>query len=445
MLLERQGISCERIDTSRECLMSSPLQPGTILQAKYRVLEVIGGGGMALVYRIEDLQRHPGRIRALKELHLTSGAHEEQEVAQQQFRQEARMLACLDNSNLPRVVDYFDESGRSYLVMELIEGQSLEKHLEAAGRGLPEKPVLRWMTQVCRVLGYLHQQQPPIIFRDLKPGNIMLSHAGVIKLIDFGIARTYKAGQKKDTVAMGSENYAPPEQWGREQTDARSDIYALGATMYHLLTGTLPPLALPLVSFPPPCSLNPVISPITEQVILMAMAKSRHDRYQTAREMEAALSNCLTGLRAPQPVIPGLATAGRACPFCGHSNRLEAHFCGHCGDYLSGQLRGMLQVIGPAGPVWEMPLSKSPFLIGRKSAGDGIYPDLDLSYYDAQFVSRRHAQIRQKGSEYALIDLGGANGTFVNGTQLSPHAPRVLRSGDRITIGKAHLVFRLAA
>lgn len=105
----------------------------------------------------------------------------------------------------------------------------------------------------------------------------------------------------------------------------------------------------------------------------------------------------------------------------------------------------MIQIIGSAGPAWEMPVAKFPFLIGRKSPGDGIYPDLDLSYYDARFVSRLHAQITQSGSQYVLIDLESANGTFVNGMPLSPHRPQVLRSGDRITIGKAHLVFRLTA
>jgi len=423
--------------------MPPPLQPGTILQGKYRVLGIAGGGGMALVYKIEEIHP-PGQIWALKELRAASGSPEEIAEARRQFRQEAEMLARLDHPNLPKVVDYFDEPHRSFLVMEFIEGRSLEKHLEAAGQGLPEKPVLHWMIQVCQVLSYLHQQQPPIIFRDLKPSNMMLSNAGVIKLIDFGIARTYKVGKKKDTAAMGSENYAPPEQWGKGQTDARSDIYALGATTYHLLTGTPP---LPWFSpeqLPPPCSLNSAISPNTEQVTLTAMAKARRDRYQTAKEMEAALSSCLTSLRVPQPVMPGPVTTGRPCPACRQPNRQGARFCGRCGDYLSGQLQGMLQVSGPGGPAWEISLAKSPFLIGRKSTSDGIYPDLDLSYYDAKFVSRRHAQITRSGSDYALTDLASANGTFVNGMQLSPLAPRVLRSGDRITIGKAHLVFRLA-
>jgi serine/threonine protein kinase len=423
--------------------MPPPLQPDTILQGKYRVLAIAGGGGMALVYKIEEIHP-PGQIWALKELRAASGSPEERADARRQFGQEAKMLARLDHSNLPKVVDYFDEPNRSFLVMEFIEGHSLERHLEAAGRGLPEKPVLHWMIQVCQVLGYLHQQKPPIIFRDLKPSNIMLSNTGVIKLIDFGIARTYKVGKKKDTTTMGSENYAPPEQWGKGQTDARSDIYALGATMYHLLTGTPPLPCFVPQQLPSPCSLNSAISPSIEQVVLTGMAKARQDRYQTAEEMEIALSSCLTELRAVQPVMPEPVITGRPCPSCGCSNRPEAHFCGHCGTHLSGQLRGMLQIIGLAGPAWEMAVAKSPFFIGRKSPSDGIYPDLDLSHYDARFVSRLHAQITQSGSEYVLIDLGSANGTFVNGVQLPPHAPRVLRSGDRVTIGKAHLVFRLA-
>jgi len=397
---------------------------------------------MALVYRLVEIHP-PSQIWALKELRAASGTSEDKAEARRQFRQEAEMLAHLDHPNLPKVVDYFDESNRSCLVMEFIEGKSLEKHLEAAGQGLPEKPVLHWMIQVCQVLSYLHQQQPPIIFRDLKPSNIMLSNTGVVKLIDFGIARTYKVGKKKDTRTMGSENYAPPEQWGKGQTDVRSDIYALGATMYHLLTGRPPlPCFIPR-ELPAPCALNPAISPNTEQVILTAMAKTQRDRYQTAAEMEATLPSCLIGLGSPQPIITGPVTTGRPCPSCGRSSRPEAHFCGHCGTYLTGWLRGMLQIVGPAGPAWEIPVAKSSFLIGRKSTSDGIYPDLDLSYYDTKFVSRRHAQITRSGSEYVLIDLGSANGTFVNGTQLSTHAPRILRSGDRITIGKAHLVFRL--
>ncbi|MDH7487087.1 MAG: protein kinase [Anaerolineae bacterium] len=420
-----------------------PLQADTVLQARYRVTGIVGGGGMALVYRVEETHPRPGQIWALKELRPASSSSEEQADARRQFSQEAGLLARLDHPHLPKVVDYFDESGRSYLVMEFIEGQSLEKHLEAAGRPLPEKPVLHWMIQVCQVLDYLHGQEPPIIFRDLKPSNIMLCNTGAIKLIDFGIARTYKVGKKKDTVAMGSENYAPPEQWGREQTDARSDIYALGATMYHLLAGSPPPLSCLPGPLSPPRSINPLVSPPSEQVILKAMAKDRGDRYPTAKEMAAALAGCLASLAVPTTVQPVPAIRERPCPSCTRPIRQGARFCGYCGAHLGGPLQGVLQVLGSSGTGWEMPLSKIPFLIGRKSVVDGIHPDLDLSYYDTRFVSRCHAQISQQGGEYVLIDLGSANGTFVNGTRLSPHTPQVLRSGDRIIIGRVHLMFRL--
>lgn len=425
--------------------MDLMIDPGTVLEEKYLVRQVIGGGGMAFVYRVEDTRLgSSGQVWALKELRSTSGSADDQAEAQRLFRQEAELLANLDHPNLPEVVEHFDVSGRSYLVMEFIEGQSLERHLMAAGTGLPETSVLQWTIQVCQVLDYLHQQEPAIIFRDLKPSNIMLSNAGVIKLIDFGIARTYKAGKKKDTVAMGSENYAPPEQWGKGQTDARSDIYALGATIYHLIAGEPP---LPWFSpkpLPPPTSFNSAISAGTDGVILKAMSKAPPDRYQTAAEMEAALVDCLKVLSmaevdVPEPPI----VVDEPCPACERSNRPQARFCAHCGTPLTGQLRGVLQVMGPAGLAWEKPLDKSPFLIGRSNPNGSLHPDLDLSYYDAQYISRRHAQVTQKGNQYLLTDLESANGTFVNGTRLSPRAPQPLRTGDRIQIGKARLVFQL--
>ncbi len=430
--------------------MLSPLPPGTILRSRYRIERVIGGGGMALVYRVVDLAS-AGCFWALKELQATSGSLEEQEQARQQFRQEASLLMGLSHPYLPKVTDHFAEGGRSYLVMEFIDGYSLDKRLSAAGGGLPEADVLAWMIQVSQVLAYLHQQQPPIIFRDLKPHNIMLTPHGTIKLIDFGIARTYKVGKKKDTLPMGSENYAPPEQWGREQTDARADIYALGATMYHLLTNTPPPMSFLPDPLPPPRWKNPAITPDTEQVILTAMRKDRQARYQSAHEMEAALSNCLARLKAiatPPPLAPPTPSPipspppAAPCPACGQPTRAGARFCGHCGAPLAGPMTALLEVLGPVGSVWQIVLSKTPFLIGRRSPVDGVFPDLDLSSYDSQFVSRRHAQIVQVGNQFAVTDLASANRTFVNGTPLPPHVPRILHNGDRVLVGRVYLVFR---
>jgi hypothetical protein len=217
-----------------------PLAVGTELRGKtqkhpYRIKRLVGGGGMAWVYQVECLEDGDGSLWALKELRPQTEDPDTQAHARVLFDQEAQILQGLDHPNLPQVIDFFEEQGRAYLVMEFIWGESLEKRLEQARSPLMEREVLQWAVQICDVLDYLHCRRPPVIFRDLKPSNVMVNSAGVVKLVDFGIARTYKEDKLQDTIALGSENYAAPEQWGQAQTDARSDIYGLGATMYHLL------------------------------------------------------------------------------------------------------------------------------------------------------------------------------------------------------------------
>lgn len=404
---------------------------------------------MALVYRVEELHPRMGQVWAMKELRPSSGELDPADRSVQLFRHEAAMLAELDHPNLPKVVDYFDEDGRAYLVMEFIAGRSLEKQLEVVcsvgqGPGLKEESVLPWMAQVCDVLSYLHGCTPPIIFRDLKPSNIMLSHAGLIKLIDFGIARSYKSGQVKDTFAMGSENYAAPEQWGHGQTDARSDIYALGATMYHLLTGQPPPMSFLGIEARPPRQLVPGLSAITEQLILTAMARERADRFQSAVAMRQAITEAVSDLGFT--VNAYLDEYGhRNCPACCHTNRAAVRFCTRCGVPLGADLRGVIVLVGETGPLWEVPLAKDSFLIGRKSDSDSIDPDLDLGALDKRHVSRRHAQIVHQRTGFAAVDLGSVNGTKVNGQSLAPHTPCPLHSGDRLTIGQVDLVFQMTA
>lgn len=412
------------------------LPAGTILHARYRIEQKVGGGGMAVVYRAVDLQT--GAVWAIKEMRPQPGSMTDLNEAKTQFEQEAKLLSALDHPNLPKVVAYFEENGRAYLVMEFIDGQTLERHQAQMGGIVPEETVAGWAIQLCDVLSYLHGRNPPIIFRDIKPSNIMLSRAGIIKLIDFGIARTYKSGKQRDTTAMGSENYAPMEQWGKGQTDARSDVYALGATMYHLLTGQPPRAAYLPVPLDKPCLLNPNISVEIEHVVLRAMAKEPEDRYQTATQFGSALRSVWPG--APQPGVPPSITI--ACPKCSHPNRVQARFCGVCGVSLVGPLPAFLQILGAKGVAWEMPVHKTPFLIGRLDEPQRR-PDLDLSFYDSQYISRRHAEITQNGSDYILTDPGSANGTFVNNLQLTPQTPYTLRNGDRIRIGGVHLVFRL--
>ncbi len=480
-------------------MAQAQLKINTILdgtQGRYRIIQLVGGGGMALVYRVEELQ-HLDQW-ALKVLHPFSSDPNDLIEARRLFDQEASLLLALDHPNLPKVVDHFEDSNRACLVMEFIEGQSLQQLLEEATYGLIETEVLGWMIQVCYVLDYLHNQQPAIIFRDLKPGNIMLSHDGMIKLIDFGIARTYKVNKRKDTITMGSANYAPLEQWGKGQTDARSDVYGLGATIYHLLTKRLPPLASE-PKLVPPTHHEPAISPETEEIILRAMAKEPKDRYQSAREMQLALQRALISLGGqpvplpvhppvskaapsfdfvsgsppippkPAPVVPSqpivkpipapspnptvspipaqnpAAKANRSgvCPHCGNSNRAHARFCGQCGQHLKGELQGALDLTTDDGRTQSLLLSQLPYIIGRGRMSDGSVPDLDLSVYDSKYVSRRHAKIERPHGEFVLTDLDSANGTSLNGLPLTPNTKKVLRSGDLISIGKARLTFRV--
>ena len=302
---------------------------GAMLQGRYRIIRPIGGGGQALVYLAEDLNL--GGRRAVRELmSYPLATPQEQQEAYDQFQREARILARLNHPNLVWVWDHFHVGGNAYLVMDYIDGQTLQEIMEQTSGFLPEAAVLRWAGQLCDVLDYLHRQHPPVIFRDLKPSNVMLDQNDTIKLIDFGIARTYKVGKKKDTVAMGSENYAPPEQWGKAQTDARSDIYALGATMYHLLTRTPPPLCFMPAPLPPPCSLNARISTGVERIILKAMALNPGQRYQSAQEMKQALFGSPAA-----PTTTSLRPATVTCPRCGWVNDRDEIYCQRCAHQLS--------------------------------------------------------------------------------------------------------------
>ncbi|MEI2691331.1 MAG: serine/threonine-protein kinase [Anaerolineae bacterium] len=193
------------------------------------------------------------------------------------------MLACLNHPNLPKVSDYFTEHGKHYIVMEFVEGQTLEDYLSRRGGSVSEAEARGWAAQLCDVLGYLHRQQPPVIFRDLKPANVMLTPQGQLKLIDFGIARFFKAGKPGDTLVMGTPGYAAPEQHGQGQTDARSDVYSLGVLLHHLLTG-YDPAATPF-ALPPVRQLNPQVSPAMAQVITRAIEVHPAQRFPTVERV----------------------------------------------------------------------------------------------------------------------------------------------------------------
>jgi tRNA A-37 threonylcarbamoyl transferase component Bud32 len=214
-----------------------PLKPGTLLIGRYRMLRQIGQGGFGSVYQARDL-RQRGRLVAIKQIDLGLLKPREIIEATDAFNREITFLSTLSHPNLPKIYDHFTDPNHWYLVMQYIEGQTLEERLQQSRHGyLPTNKVLKIGLALTNVLEYLHGQHPPVIFRDLKPANIMLTRSGRIYLIDFGIARHFAPEKKRDTGPLGSPGYAAPEQYGGTQTDARTDIYGLGATLQKLFTG----------------------------------------------------------------------------------------------------------------------------------------------------------------------------------------------------------------
>lgn len=257
---------------------------------RYVIEGFLGGGGMGRVYRVRD-KRLENKRWAIKEMsidHLLTTEELSQGV--EAFRREAAMLAHLSHPNLPKVIDNFEENSRQYLVMDLVEGQTLSSYLSSNhGQPLPVDKVLDWAVQVCDALSYLHRQQPPVIFRDVKPDNIMVDKEGVVKLIDFGIARHFKTGKTKDTVAFGTPGYASPEQWGKQQSDVRSDVYALAATLHHVLTGR-DPIQHSLFVFPPARQLNPTVPAGLSAALQKALSFNPDDRWASVEDFRQAIS-----------------------------------------------------------------------------------------------------------------------------------------------------------
>lgn len=256
---------------------------------------------MGSIYRAEDL-RLPGRLCAIKEVQPDPGASEEQQrQAQEQFLQEASILARLDHPNLPKVSDFFNQEGRDYLVMDYVPGNDLRQiSQESWGTGHPlaEEQVLNWSEQILDALIYLHEHDPPVLHRDIKPANIKLTPSNRIKLVDFGLVKLMEEDDARTITVVqgrGTALYTPLEQYGGDSghTDARSDVYSLGATLYHLLTGQAPPSAKSRFLTPgklrPPRELNPRISPAASEAVMWAIEMHPDDRPQSLRAFSETL------------------------------------------------------------------------------------------------------------------------------------------------------------
>lgn len=280
--------------------MPAALKPDEVLHGRYRIRERIGQGGMGNIYLADDL-RLEGRKCALKEVeHDRSVPANLLKEARQQFRREATVLARLDHPNLPKVSDFFAVGVRDYLVMDYIPGKDLRTLMLDAKQNntfLAETDALAWAAQLSDALTYLHQQDPPLVHRDVKPSNLKITPSSVLKLVDFGLVKALVPDEMTVTVIQGRGTalYTPLEQYGGDglHTDVRSDIYAFGCTLYHLLTNTPPADArqrfLHPESLPAPRKLNPVISPRTERAILWAMELHPNDRPVSVEEFRAYL------------------------------------------------------------------------------------------------------------------------------------------------------------
>lgn len=313
-------------------IQTGRLDRRTILHSRYMILQTVGQGGMGAVYKAQDIKRRT--IVAIKEMSLSMVPPDERARAIRNFETEANILGGLRHPNLPTFTGRFMEEARHFLVMEFIDGQTLEDLLERNNGPFPERRVLSWARQLCDVLAYLHSQSPPIIFRDLKPGNIMLTRDSRLKLIDFGIARFFRSAGAADTQILGTPGYAPPEQYGKAQTDARSDIYSLAMTLFHLMTNTLSEKGFGLKNVH---ETYPQISLPVARALEKAAALDPEERFQTAEAFRRALLGEGTFLfeHGDQATSPEELAA------------LCARFPEEAADYLySGEIEAWFQDIG---------------------------------------------------------------------------------------------------
>jgi serine/threonine protein kinase len=282
----RQKSSEQKLDPAKSAISTTP-----ILQDHYVLIGPLGQGGMGTVFMAQDTSLF-NRLCVVKKLRLDGFNDRDKQKAMEFFQREAKILSELKHPNVVHIQAYFQEHGNYYLVMEYVEGNNLQQLLKKRGTPFTEEQVIQWTTTILNVLNYLHNHEPPVIYRDIKPSNIMLDTVNGIKLVDFGIARPYTENSENTHVVSGG--YSPPEQyWGA--ADPRSDIYALGATMYYLLTGH-EPIALQSCS---PKLHNVKVSDFIDKIVQRATTQDVWLRYQSAAEMLEALSQNIPR----QPVV----------------------------------------------------------------------------------------------------------------------------------------------
>ena len=471
------------------------LEPGTLLLDRYSIVRRVGGGGMGSVYQARD-KRLADRLCAVKEMIELFAEQSQRAKAIDDFKREAEVLAQLEHASIPTIYDYFIENSRYYLVMKWIGGGDLAEQMRVSGGTVDEATVTKWAIQICDVLHYIHSQKSPIIYRDLKPANLMLDNKnGRVMLVDFGIARIVRPTEKGVT-AIGTMGYAPPELFAGK-AEPRTDLYSLGATMFHMLTGS-DPQDNPLLIFdfskhPRPRQINPKISANMEKLLMKAVSHDVADRPASALEFMRDLQEHAAQLgggavpefsvaapdlreEAPPGPAPRRDSAGGGQPagapssfvFCGHCGDkigIDDAFCAHCGAQqpmvgssapnplpppsAESRVTAQLVVLGTSEFVQPFKVDKQSVLLGRTDPHTGIFPEIDLTMYDPETkVSRRHARIYRQGEQFLVEDLGSVNGTIVDSisggsVRLNTKSPRVLTAGDKLKLGSTLLKFEL--
>ena len=430
---------------------------------------------MGAVYLASD-NNLGGVLRAVKEMVQAHIEEEQQEKAINDFKRESMILSSLDHVSIPTIYDYFydDKESRFYLVMKYISGGDLSSRLRSAQEGkIDEKSVTEWAIQIIDVLDYLHNQPSTIVYRDLKPSNIMVDgNSGRAMLIDFGIARSISQKEEKGVTAVGTMGYAPPELFSGN-VEPRSDIYSLGSTMFHLMTGA-DPQSNPLLIFdfqknPRPRQINPQLSDQVERILMKSVEYNADARFKSAAEMREVLEEHLVKLKngivtygvTEIPASVSLANQSVFCGFCGQRIVATDLFCAFCGAkqpiaqqgvhseiYSQGAWTAKLVIEGTSelnAPAFS--LQKDDNLLGRRDPMSNIFPEVDLSKYDPQTkISRRHARVWREGTNFMVEDLGSSNGTILarspnDSFRLVPNQPHVLTAGDKIRVGDATLHF----
>lgn len=408
---------------------------GTILNNRYEIIKPLGKGGSSKVYLARDLKMDSALL-AVKQMTVEYIDYDQYIKAMEDFNREAEVLSRLEHPSIPSLHDFFLLNGNLILIMQYIEGKTLEQILLQSPAGyLEEHQVVDWGMQLCNTLQYIHSLDPPMFYRDLKPANIIFNEKlHQIFLIDFGIAR-YVTSSVNFVTAVGTFGYAPPELFFGK-VEAASDIFSLGATMYNLLTGTLPEFyeeqsehKLSIL----PRAINNHISSEMEQLILKMLAGRPEDRFTSAVDLKTAFDEHLKFLVAEVSIDVDIEETLQYPPKEWKEQKLSK---------MPVVPAGRIKIYKQGKKIAEFTIKKSNYTIGRQDLAKGIIPHINLTKLDKSGkISRQHAQIVKIKDNYYFEDLSSTYGSSLNGERLKAYERRLLRSGDRLSLGEIIIEF----